>query len=196
MEPIRQQICDLLSLKRHEIVLRWLEQVRATLYPAVTRVELVDHMPFFLDELIAALRRDESMGRSQMAAEHGVQRLRSGFSLDSIIREYGALRDAIVAAATDSGMPLGVSETQVLFDCIVTSIAEAVSEYMRQRDAELQRQVNELQNTLSAAMAALTLLARKPELTDDPVWEALRRSLNRIRDLMAADFPRSVAAEA
>ena len=40
-------------------------------------------------------------------------------------------------------MQLTFRELQVLFDCIITGIAHAVSEYAQQRDAELLRQANE-----------------------------------------------------
>src|SRR5688572_2210088 len=110
-------------------------------------IELVNHIPEFLDEIIVALKEDAGLievgpspDESTTAAGHGEQRLRLGFSLDSVVREYGALRDAIIATARDAGSQLTLREVQVVFDCAITGVAHAVSEYTRQRDAELLRQ--------------------------------------------------------
>jgi signal transduction histidine kinase len=74
--------------------------------------------------------------------------------------------------ARESGAQLTFRELQVLFDGIITGIAHAVSEYTRQRDAELLRQANEhfafiaheLRSPLSAARLACSLLKKKGQL--------------------------------
>ena len=89
-----------------------------------------------------------------------------GFSLESVVKEYGALRDAIVMVAREVGGQISLAELQAVFDCIIKGIAYAVGEYSRQRDAELMRQANEhfafvaheLRNPLASAMLALSLL--------------------------------------
>ena len=98
-----------LTARREEVILRWKAMVQGTLAPeAMSSIELVDHLPLFLKEVIAALRADvglpsiaPSPKESQTAADHGEQRLRLGFSLDAVVREYGALRDAILATGKD-----------------------------------------------------------------------------------------------
>jgi RsbRD-like negative regulator of sigma factor len=68
------------------------------------RMELVDHLPAFLDQVIAALQRRERAADALDAAEdHGVHRLALGFSLDQVVREYGAMRTAMFAIAADAG---------------------------------------------------------------------------------------------
>src|SRR5687767_8469387 len=168
---------EVLAARREDVVLRWKVQVRGTLAPeAMPPLELENDIPEFVDEIASALRMDSGLSprgpspeQSTSAAGHGAQRLRLGFSLDSVVREYGALRDAIVDTATDSGAELTLRELQVLFDAIITGIAHAVTAYTLQRDAELLRQANEhfafvaheLRDPLSSAMMAFILLKNK-----------------------------------
>ena len=142
---------DVLAAKHDDVMLRWKAHVQGTLAPdAMPPLELVDHIPEFLEEMVAALRVDAGLSsvaptphESTTAAGHGVQRLRLGFSLDAVVREYGALFDAIVAMARDAGVEITFRELQVLFDATITGIAHAVTKYTHQRDAELLRQANE-----------------------------------------------------
>ncbi len=192
---------EVLAAKRDDVILRWKAQVRGTLAPeAMPPFELINHIPEFVDEIVSALRADSGLSsrgpspeESATAAGHGAQRLRLGFSLDSVVREYGTLRDAIVATARDAGAQLTFQELQVLFDAIVTGIAHAVSEYTRQRDAELLRQANEhfafiaheLRNPLSSATMAFQLLKSKGLLpAESRSVGALERGLQHTSELV------------
>ncbi|MEO7842085.1 MAG: HAMP domain-containing sensor histidine kinase [Candidatus Eisenbacteria bacterium] len=124
---------------------------------------------------------------------HGAQRLRLGFSLDAVVREYGALRDAIVHTTRDAGAQLTDRELQVLFEVTVSGIAHAVSEYTHQRDAELVRQANEhfafiaheLRNPLSSATMAFNILKSTGELPpENRSVGALERGLLRTSELI------------
>lgn len=192
---------DLLAARREEILQRWKDQVHGTLAPdSMPPIELIDHLPQFLGEIQAALRQDAGLASvgpapedSTAAAGHGEQRLRLGFSLDSVVREYGALRTAIVATAIDAGAQVTLRELQVLFDATITGIAQAVSEYTRQRDAELLRHANEhfafiaheLRNPMSSAMMAFALLRQRDELpTTGHAVGALERGLRQTSELI------------
>src|ERR1041384_1166671 len=165
---------DVLASRRNEVMQRWLEEVQGTLHPAsMPRVELIDHLPAFLSQVVATLQRRESAADGLDAAEdHGVQRLALGFSLDQVVREYGAMRTAIFAVAADAGVEIGAHDYEVIFDCVINGIAGAVSEYSRQRDAERQRQAtehfafiaHELRNPLSSAVLAVAALQDKQKL--------------------------------
>ena len=192
---------EVLSAKRDEVMVRWKTQVRGKLAPeTMPPLELTNHIPRFVTEIVAALRADaglSSLGpspdESTTAADHGAQRLRLGFSLDSVVREYGALRESIVATATDAGAHLTLRELQVLFDAIVSGIAQAVTEYSRQRDAELLRQANEhfafiaheLRDPLSAAMSSFLILKSTGQLqVGNRSVDAVDRGLQRTRELI------------
>jgi signal transduction histidine kinase len=194
-------IHEVLAARRDAVMRRWNAEVRGTLAPeGLSPLELVDHIPQFVDEIAAALRADAGLSSvgpspetSTIAAGHGAQRLRLGFSLDSVVREYGALRAAIVATAQDDGAQLTLRELQVVFDCIVVGIAHAVSEYTHQRDAELLRQGNEhfafvaheLRNPLASATMAFELLKKKGQLpAEGRSVGALERGLQRANELV------------
>jgi signal transduction histidine kinase len=192
---------EVLSAKRDEVVVRWKAQIRGKLAPeTMPPLELVNHIPRFITEIVAALRADaglSSLGpspdESTTAADHGAQRLRLGFSLDSVVREYGALRESIVATARDAGAHLTLGELQVLFDAIVSGIAQAVTEYSRQRDSELLRQANEhfafiaheLRDPLSAAMSSFLILKSSGQVpVGSRFVDAVDRGLQRTRELI------------
>jgi len=170
----------LLQAQQAETLERWMSSVRGKLAPELMPpIELEDHFPDYLREIISALRVEAGLPahtelpeESDSAAEHGEQRLRLGFSLDAVVREYGALRDAIVETARLHGVTVSAVEYQVLFDTAVTGIAGAVTEYSRQRDAELHRASNEhvafiaheLRNPLISASMAVKVLQRHGQL--------------------------------
>jgi signal transduction histidine kinase len=194
-------LVDVLTTMRAEVMARWQASVAGIIAPeAMRRVELLDHLPTFVDEIASALREDAGLSpegplpeESPAAAEHGEQRLRLGFSLDAVVREYGALRDAIVATARDAGAEPTFRELNVLSDAIISGIAHAVTEYTQQRDAELLRLANEhfafvaheLRNPISSATIAFQLLKQQGALpTEGRSVRALERGLKQTSELV------------
>jgi signal transduction histidine kinase len=192
---------DVLSAQRDEVLRRWERNVRGNVAPeALSTLELLDHMPQFVDSIIAALRADgrsrgpeEPVPEDASAPGHGAQRLRLGFDLNSVVREYGTLRDVIVDVAHEKGAAITWREIQILGRVLITGIAHAVSEYAHQRDAELVRQANEhfafiaheLRNPLSSATLAFHALQRKRLLPEgERTVQALERGLERATDLV------------
>lgn len=187
-------LAELVSARRAEIMSEWQARVSGTLHPqALPELHLIDHLPAFLDEIRDALDALQEPEQSSIAARHGVQRLRLGFSLEGVVREYGALRDAIVAVALREAVAMSERELSVLFRSVITGISEAVSEYQRQRDAELQRHTNEhfafiaheLRNPLGSALAAIALLERGGKLSPEERFaQVLGRALSRMQELI------------
>jgi signal transduction histidine kinase len=193
---------ELLAANRDAVIQRWKDLVRGTLAPeSMPPLELVDHLPEFLDETVAALVENERRPPSELvpdrlttAAGHGAQRLRLGFRIDAVVHEYGALRSAIIDTLEHAGAALRLPELQIIFDHMIQGIADAVSEYARQRDAELLRQANEhfafiaheLRNPLSAATLAFQQLETKGLLPppDDRGVRVLRSGLARASQLI------------
>ena len=192
---------EVLHAGRQEVMARWMLLVQGTIAPeSMPSAELIDHLPGFLDEIIAALRADAGLTSvaqppedTETATSHGEQRLRLGFSLDTVVREYGALRDAIVDVGRAGGGAITFDELQRVFDCTIIGIARAVSEYARQRDAELQRQHNEhiaflaheLRNPLSSATVALEVLQATGKLPRElRPTQAVTRALTRMKELV------------
>jgi signal transduction histidine kinase len=192
---------EVLAGRVDEVMARWRANVQGTIAPeSLPAAELENHLPLFLREVVATLQAArgsdaevELPEESQTATVHGEQRLRLGFSLDSVVREYGVLRDAILATGRDAGVAITFREAQIVFDSTIGGIANAVSEYARQRDAELHRQHNEhvaflaheLRNPLGSATMALTVLeARGHVPPNERAARALRSSLSKITELV------------
>jgi signal transduction histidine kinase len=186
-------LASLLLERRDPILRRWTAKVTGSLHPlSMPRLELVDHLPTFLEEIADHIRQRQSPEKSPTAAEHGLQRLALGFNLDSVVREYGELRHAIVEEAAAEGTEIAPPELETLFNCVITGIAEAVSEYTRQRDAEMQRQTSEhfafiaheLRNPLGTALTALNILRSGNKIADDRLGNILERALTRTNGLI------------
>jgi signal transduction histidine kinase len=208
------RLTEMLAAHRERVMSTWVTLVQGTITPeSMPTIELVDHLPKFLDEVIAALRAEagdpvapgapgagDPSETGETARGHGEQRLRLGFSLDAVVREYGALRDAIVATALELGAQPTFSELQCVFSSTISGIARAVSEYARQRDAEQQRLHNEhiafiaheLRNPLASATAAHEVLKLGGHLPAElRASAALGRGLTSMRELI--DHALSVA---
>lgn len=191
---------EVLAQNREKVLHLWTQSVRGTLAPeSLPNVELLDHLPQFIGDVVAALREDTGLPvepalpeQTDSAAVHGLQRLRLGFSLDAVVREYGSLGDAIIAVGREDGTELTFRELQVVSECVINGIARAVSEYTSQRDAELLRHANEhfafiaheLRNPLSAAMMAFNNLKHSQQLPDSRSVAALERGLRRTGELI------------
>ena len=188
---------EVLQVHRDVILERWKARVLGRFVPeSLPALELVDHFPQFLDEVIEALRALElgpdaaEVEDNTTAAGHGGQRLRLGFSLDAVVHEYDALREVIEDTALDAGIALSFDETRCLTRSMTAGIAAAVTEYARQRDAELCRQHNEhigfiaheLRNPLATASLALDMLVREGHLSETlRPSRALSRALEEMR---------------
>jgi len=186
----------------------WVALVQGTITPeSMPTIELIDHLPKFLTEVIAALRAEagepaliDPEEHAETARGHGEQRLRLGFSLDAVVREYGALRDAVVNTARALGVNPTFDEMQCLFSATISGIARAVSEYARQRDAEQQRLHNEhiafiaheLRNPLASATTAHEILKMQGNIPPEArAGIALARGLLSMQELI--DHALSVA---
>ena len=190
---------SVLASNTDTILERWRQRVVGELVPASVRMlELENSIPEFLEHVAGALRAAERVPseapevEAEIAAEHGEQRLGLGFSLDAVVREYGALHDVIVELARETGS-ITDRELQILFECIIGGVARAVVAYSTQRDAELLRQANEhfafiaheLRNPLSSATLAAEALRKSGDLPEDSrALAVLDRALRSTVDLV------------
>jgi signal transduction histidine kinase/CheY-like chemotaxis protein len=147
-------LADLLQHHRDQIVSRFIAEVqRKDLSPPGTAPSLlVDHVPRFLDEVVAELvpgtavrTSQDAIDTSESARRHGGQRWTLGYDLDALVREYGVLRHAVMEAAKASGVSPTVDEFEVLAKCLNVGIAEATAEYGRHRDAESSKQKRDIE---------------------------------------------------
>jgi signal transduction histidine kinase len=180
----------LLSERRLELLARWARAAEESFSGSLSIVELIDRMPRFLDEVIRALPPGSAPppdATNANAEEHGVQRLRLGFDIGEVVREYGLLHEAILALAAEHGVVPTVYEAKVLAAELSKGTRDAVTQYQAQRDSELQRQAaahlgfiaHELRNPLASATTAHLILRRRYPEGGRPL-ETLDRSLKHL----------------
>jgi PAS domain S-box-containing protein len=162
-------IADLLETHKEELLRRWIRAVEAAVAPAPPGLhELRDGLPVFLDELVAALRKAEGQpvssslpDKSPIAEVHGRQRLRLGFEVEAVAREYGFLRGCLFDLLQEADLPVRLGELQLLCQCIDTAVEEAVSQYTAAREAELQKD-RELLSAVIEQMPSAVFIAEAP----------------------------------
>lgn len=138
-------LADLMEAGQEQLFRDWMERVRREHAPGLlSEPELADHVPDFLREVIAALRREEegvppkTHRVGPLGWEHGDQRFRTGFDLTSVVREYGALHDCLLDYVEERGHALlRVEEVRVLLQCFNRAMAEAVAHFAHMREREL-----------------------------------------------------------
>ena len=197
---------EVLESRFDEVLARWKGRVQGPIVPtSMPPLELLDHIPPFLREIAGLLHSDIDPSLPAVrrtAALHGIHRLRLGFSVDSIVREYGALHEAILQTASEAGTPVTAEENERITSSIIDGIAIAVAEYANRRDAELQRQhdehlaflSHELRNPLQAAVAAHGLLMQQPDAPNPRALESIGRALATMQDLIEGALRAAQAA--
>jgi signal transduction histidine kinase len=189
---------ELLLSRRAEILDRWVTRIKwEQAPPGLSRGELWDHLPHILDELRSVFRaRDGHQVASPLPEEspaamrHGTQRLRVGFDIEEVVREYGILAEILLDEVEAAGETLTMSEWRLAVKSINTGIADAVSGYIHRRDEEQQRQAgrhvafvaHELRNPLMAARTATAALRLTP--SDKRLHTILDRNLGRLGELV------------
>lgn len=188
-------LAALLSERRQELIDRWSAAVlRETVSEPLSHAELIDQMPLFIDELIAALYPEALPlpPAGENAVEHGAQRLNLGFNVAEVVREYGALHRCIIEIADEAKLTITSHEQTVLAKCLNAGIANAVSQYVSERDAELHRQMSEhlgfiaheVRNPLSSARMAFGLLQRRELASGGRVVDLLAKTLRRTSEVV------------
>jgi len=164
----------LIRKRKDRIIGLWREEgARIAAGESMPSRELVDSLPVYLDELAASLEAvacgEPEPATGQVAAKHGIARLELGFAPHELVREYGLLRDAILAVAKEDGYELSRDDLVSLSRCLFTSIAASVAAYVAEHELILQRQANEhlaflaheLRTPLTAARTGIEVLRRE-----------------------------------
>jgi signal transduction histidine kinase len=185
---------DVLKERRSRLLEAWGDRIKNAVASAgLPHAELLDHMPAFVDELIRALYPDAVPlpAMSAHAEEHGEQRFGLGFDLAEVVREYGTLHECILQIADEAEVAIGLREQAVIVRWLNVGMADAVTQYVKQRDLELQRQTSEhigfiaheLRDPLGAARLAFQLL-RRTELAQSRTADMLERGLRRTSEMI------------
>ena len=181
-----------------DIVDRWLSRVEANVRGReVSPAELRDAMPDYLRRIAEALRTTaDTVGHGAAAAwadvarEHALTRVRLGFDVDELVREFILLRQVLFEVATEDGVLLDRTQAARVADLIDAAIAVVVKSYVESRDYEARRREaehigfvsHELRNPLATAKLAASRLRRSSSLNAEEAraLELLHRNLNRL----------------
>jgi signal transduction histidine kinase len=192
-------LSDFLALHRADIIELARAKVATRSAPRATPVELKTGIPLFLDQLIGTLRVEETtsarpsdrqIGRG--AARHGKALQALGFTVAQVVHDYGEVCQAITKLAVDLDAPISADEFRTLNRCLDEAMAEAVSEFGRQRelsrsDDETERLgffAHELRNLLSNSMLAFEVLKSGSVGVSGSTGAVVSRNFMRMRDLI------------
>jgi signal transduction histidine kinase/PAS domain-containing protein len=178
--PDELSLASLLEARKEDILQRWLGRAQERATPGgLSHPELVDSLPEFLDEVISALRSQAPTGTAKpspqvtaVAEEHGRQRYRLGFNLNTIVWEYGVLRDVLLELILETGSALPVTQWRVISHAITTGITEGVGQFTEAREQALR--ASEAQLRLIIDHASAYIYAKDAEgryLFANKAWE-------------------------
>jgi signal transduction histidine kinase len=190
----------LLAERRVEILERWTQRIgREHVDKELSRGELWDHLPLFFDEVLTALRADEATGTeaptsngSTASAAHGTQRLRVGFDLAEVIREYEILTECILDEVEAVGGSISTRAFRRVQALLNAGRARAILAYIERRDTEIARAnsqhvafiAHELRSPLMSAFLAVTALRKTERPEDEWALGMLARNLSALRELI------------
>jgi signal transduction histidine kinase len=186
-----------LTDNRDELVKRARDKVASRAAPKATREELASGVPKFLDQLAQTLRHEgsgspfASNAIGTTAALHGKDLLRMGFTIEQVVHDYGDVCQAITELALDRNFSVTTSEFHTLNRCLDNAIAGAVTEWERQREADISREevhrlgalALEQRNLLTSALLAFQMLKKGTVAMGGSTGAVLGRSLERLRNI-------------
>jgi signal transduction histidine kinase len=151
---------------RDAIIARAQSRVRSRTCPAPSEAELANGIPVFLDQLGDALRLakstdavdHEALGKT--AGRHGYDLQLSGLTVGQVVHDYGDICQTVTELAIEQDLAISGAEFKTLNLCLDDAIAEAVTEYGRQRERKITNQgterlgvlAHELRSALNTAM--------------------------------------------
>jgi signal transduction histidine kinase len=199
----RSRLADAIERRAQDIEQRWLERVQEELAATGRQIpptDLRDSIGEYLVRLAHALRGRgsiESGGSeawAEIAREHALTRVRLGFDIDQLVREFVLLRRILFDVAQEEVIVADAQHSERLADLIEAAIATAVKSYVESRDAADRRAraehigflTHELRNPLTTAMMAATRLRRRPQIVEAgaDILDMLDRGLNRVRSMI------------
>ena len=203
---------EFLSSNREELISRCRMKVSERHVPLAPDVELEYGIPVFLTQLTQILREEDSgprgsgptIGIRKTAGNHGNELLLRGFTVDQIVHDYGDLCQAVTELAIERNAAINNHEFRTLNRCLDNAIADAVSEFARERDRVIaeanERSINErlgflaheFRNLTNTSMLAIEAFKRSGGEIAGATGAILTRSLTGMQDLCsrALDYVR------
>ncbi|HVI00004.1 MAG TPA: HAMP domain-containing sensor histidine kinase [Enhygromyxa sp.] len=186
-------LAEYLAANRQRLIDRWKDLVVERLELGLEHSQLVDDLPWFLDELAAAARTPDSAGPNlECARSHGHHRHLQGVQIGSLTVELALVGEATVQLLREDGQPLAHQDIELLFQLIGRATAESVAAYVALRDKQLAEQAarhvafiaHEIRNPLHNAKMAATLTDSGPPELRERNATRLQRALTQLSDLV------------
>jgi signal transduction histidine kinase len=186
---------DFIAANRDAIIARTREMISRRSAPGVTEIEIVYGVPLFLDQLRDRLRTDTDSDTKMIGAAaslHGRELLETGFTIGQVVHDYGNICQVITALAVELAAPITGEDFRTLNMCLDVAIAEAVTEYARQREQTITKRgveqlgflAHELRNSLNIATLALAAIRSGSVGISGSTGSLLDKSLDSMRDLV------------
>jgi len=206
---------EFLTTNRADLILRCHLKVAKRIAPKAGVGDLDHGIPRFLDQLIKTLQLEQSSDPARSlrisgpsgggpaaseiavtAALHGRELSEQGFTVDQVVHDYGDLCQAITDLAAERDMPIEIDEFRTLNRCLDNGIADAVTEYVFQRDSGLENKnvsalneqlgflAHELRNLLHTATLATLAMKAGNVGTAGATGALLDRALIGMRNLI------------
>lgn len=197
---------EFLTTHRSELIERCRAKVARRRAPRPTPAELEHGVPLFLDQLTQMLPGRPGFGqRANAGAEarirdgaikHGEQLLQHNFTIDQVVYDYGDLCQSITEVAAEENAPITAQEFGVLNIRLDDAIADAVTEYARQREISIADHselatserlgilAHEMRNLLNTVILALAAIKSGSVGFSGATAGALDRSLIAMRGLI------------
>ena len=189
---------EFLTVHREEIIARARQKVATRIAPQPTKAEVEHGVPLFLQQLADTLRleqgttaRPTSSEMAQSAKRHGADLRKAGFSVGQVVHDYGDLCQAVTELAIELKSPISADEFKTLNRCLDEAIAQAVTEFARQRDLSHSHHANdrgffahELRNLLNNAFLSYEVLKTGTVGIGGSVGAVLGRNLIAMRELI------------
>jgi hypothetical protein len=191
-------LSEFLTTNHEQIVKNSRAKVASRATPHVTSVELEVGIPLFLDQLISTLQIQESTNETpsdreigMSAAKHGKVLQEMGFTAAQVIHDYGNVCQSITELAVTLDAPITTDEFRTLNRCLDEAMAEAVSEFGRQRETAISNDKtvrqgfdDELRSLLKNSLLAYEALKSGSVGLGGATGSVLGRNLMRMQDLI------------
>jgi signal transduction histidine kinase len=187
-----------IQANRANIIARAKVRVASRSSPAPSATELTSGIPMFLVQLCDALRHAKSTDvvdhrqLNQTAGQHGLDLLRMGRTIGQVVHDYGDVCQTITELVVEQNAVISAEEFRTLNLCLDDAIAEAVTEYARQREravADLGTErlgilAHELRGSLNTAMLSFESIQSGRVAAGGSTGVVHSRSLLALRELI------------
>jgi signal transduction histidine kinase len=186
---------EFITAHRELIIARTRERIARRLAPHASETEVIYGVPLFLDQLRDRLRSSIELGATEIGATatlHGSELLKIGLTIGQVVHDYGNVCQVITELAVERAAPISNADFRTLNMCLDIAIAEAVTEFARQREQTITEHgveqlgylAHEMRNAVNTATLAFEAVRAGNVGIAGSTGTLLGRSLGTITDLV------------